>query len=86
MSTVIVACQKVARFTEGGGHFWVYMQYVRALRRAGCEVYWLERFRRGRDAAADERALAAFFARMRAFGLEGKVLLYADGAPGAPSA
>lgn len=77
MATVIVSSYEVAGFPEGGGHFWVYMQYLHALRRAGCDVYWLEEFRAGPDAAADARALAIFFERARDFGLAGRVLLYA---------
>ncbi len=76
MATVVVSCYNVASFPEGGGHFWVYMQYVLALRAAGCEVYWLERFRRGKDPAKDDRARAAFFERMSRFGMDGKILLY----------
>ena len=76
MASVVVSCYNVASFPEGGGHFWVYMQYVQALRAAGCEVYWLERFRRGKDAQRDERAIPEFFARMARFGMDGKVLLY----------
>ena len=76
MASVVVSCYNVASFPEGGGHFWVYMQYVLALRAAGCEVYWLERFRRGKDAQRDERAIPEFFARMARFGMDGKVLLY----------
>lgn len=88
MTTVVVSCYNVASFPEGGGHFWVYMQYVLGLRQAGCDVYWLERFRSGKDPDRDARAMAAFFERMQRFGLEGKVLLYtqhesADG--GAPA-
>src|SRR5207249_3205597 len=44
MATVMVAAFNVAGFPEGGGHFWVYMQYVLGLRACGCDVYWLERF------------------------------------------
>ncbi len=43
MRTVVLSAFNVANFPEGGGHFWVYMQYAHALRRLGCEVYWLER-------------------------------------------
>ena len=84
MASVVVSCYNVASFPEGGGHFWVYMQYVQALRATGCEVYWLERFRRGKDPQRDERAIPEFFARMARFGMEGKVLLYMqdDGAEG----
>ncbi len=76
MASVVVSCYNVASFPEGGGHFWVYMQYVMALRAAGCEVYWLERFRRGKDPQRDERAIPEFFARMARFGMDGRVLLY----------
>jgi hypothetical protein len=43
MTTVVVSPYRTLKFLEGGGHFWVYMQYVQGLRQAGCEVYWLER-------------------------------------------
>jgi len=83
MATVIVSSYEVASFPEGGGHFWVYMQYLHALRRAGCDVYWMEEFRPGRDAAADERALGVFLERASDFGFAGRVLLYAAGGDGA---
>lgn len=76
MATVIVSSDSVLRFPQGGGHFWVYMQYIHALRRAGCDVYWMERLRRGSDPAWDEWALSAFLERTRDFGLAGRVLLY----------
>ena len=87
MARVIVSSYNVASFPEGGGHFWVYMQYVQGLRQAGCDVYWLERFRRGKDPDRDARAMATFFERMTRFGLEGKVLLYTqeDGPNGGPA-
>ena len=88
MTTVVVSSYNVASFPEGGGHFWVYMQYVHGLRQAGCDVYWLERFRRGKDPGRDAQAMATFFERMKRFGLDGRVLLYTqDEAPdgGAPA-
>jgi hypothetical protein len=42
----------------------------------------MEEFRPGRDAAADARALAIFFARARDYGLAGRVLLYVTGSNG----
>jgi hypothetical protein len=45
MATVILSTHNVVNFPDGGGHFWVYLQYVEGLRRAGCDVYWLEQFR-----------------------------------------
>ena len=45
MTRVVLSPTNVANFPDGGGHFWVYMQYVTALLRLGCDVIWLERFR-----------------------------------------
>jgi hypothetical protein len=88
MITVVISVYRVANFPDGGGHFWVYMQYVQALRRLGCEVYWLEHFQRSEDPAGETHVLANFFERMKRFGLEGKTLLYSldpDQEGGAPS-
>ena len=38
MATVVLSAFNVANVPEGGGHFWVYMQYAQGLRRLGCEV------------------------------------------------
>ncbi|HYT71138.1 MAG TPA: hypothetical protein VEK78_07115 [Gemmatimonadales bacterium] len=76
MTRVVVSPYGVASFPEGGGHFWVYMQYVQGLLRSGCEVYWLERFHSRGDAAHDARARATLLERLAACGLGGKVLLY----------
>jgi hypothetical protein len=76
MPTVVVSAYNVANTPQFGGHFWVYLQYVHALRRLGCEVFWLERLRsddRGRDMSAVVRT---FFQRMERYGLGGKAILY----------
>jgi len=79
---VVISVYKVANFPEGGGHLWVYMQYVQALRRLGCDVYWLEQFRPLPDPAQEARLLSTFLEKMKRFGLEGKTLLYARQGPG----
>jgi hypothetical protein len=76
MSTVIIGTFNVANFPEGGGHFWVYMQYVQGFLRQGCEVYWLEEFVTSGDEAHDARTLARFTKQMEHFGLKGKTILY----------
>ena len=76
MPLVVISPFNVINFPEGGGHFWVYMQYVQGLRELGCEVYWLESFRRSGDEDAEEVLLAPFLARMDRFGLGGKLILY----------
>jgi hypothetical protein len=76
MIAVVLSVYKVANFPDGGGHFWVYMQYAQGLRRLGCDVYWLEQFRPPPDRAQEANVVSTFFERMRRFGLEGKALLY----------
>ena len=83
--SVVLCAYNVANFPEGDGHFWVYLQYALGLQELGCDVYWLERFRRSADRARDEAALAAFFARMSSFCMGGRIIVLAgaDGeAPG----
>src|SRR6266545_2224246 len=76
MATVVIAPSNVVNFPEGGGHFWVYMQYAQGLRRLGCDVYWLEGFRGRGDTGQDAAALAVFRRRMEHYGLGEKVILY----------
>ena len=72
----------VLNFAEGGGHFWVYMQYAEGLRQSGCDVYWLESFRNRGNAQRHSGLLSQFMARMERFGFGGKVVLYPDNGPG----
>lgn len=76
MPTIVIAPYNVATFPEGGGHFWVYLQYVLGLRQLGCEVYWLEAFRSKGRAEPEAAALASFHARMEQHGLDAKTILY----------
>jgi hypothetical protein len=76
MSVVVISPSNVATFPEGGGHFWVYMQYVQGLRQLGYEVYWLERFQSSGDREQDELKLSTFYKRMERYELGGKVILY----------
>lgn len=76
MARVIVSSYEVSSYPEGAGHFWVYMQYIRGLQRAGCDVYWLEQFSPSEYQSDDRGAIDTFFARAGAFGLEGRTLLY----------
>ena len=78
MSVVVISPSNVVTFPEGGGHFWVYMQYVQGLRQLGCEVYWLEHFQSSGDRERDEFMLSTFYKRMKRYGLGEKVILYSD--------
>src|SRR5574341_621473 len=88
MPTVVISPFNIINFLEGGGHFWVYMQYAQGLCQLGCDVYWMENFRTSSDAEQDAAALSTFVTRMEQFGLSGKLILYvsreqsdASGAP-----
>src|SRR5881394_2397950 len=76
MPTVVLSAFNVANFPDGGGHFWVYLQYVLGLRQLGCDVYWLEGFRTNGRTEREAAALATFRARTEAYGLGGKLALY----------
>ena len=76
MTRVVVSPNNVANFPEGGGHFWVYMQYVTALLRLGCDVIWLERFRSTGDPACDRALGSQLFARLQPFGMAERAILY----------
>src|SRR6266511_2871734 len=88
MATVVISPYGVVRFPEGGGHFWVYMQYMLGLRQLGCDVYWLEHFRSRDDAERNAFLLSTFIKRMEGYGLGGKLILYVSrgqtGACGVP--
>jgi hypothetical protein len=76
MPVVVVSPSNVAGFPDGGGHLWVYMQYIQGLRQLGCEVYWLERFEGQGDPACDQEVRACFHDRMEKYGMAGKTILY----------
>jgi hypothetical protein len=76
MPSVVVAAYNVATFPDGGGHLWVYLQYLLALRQLGYEVYWLEGFRTKGRTEQEAMALATFRARMEREGLGDNLILY----------
>jgi hypothetical protein len=88
MATVVISPYGVVRFPDGGGHFWVYMQYVLGLRQLGCDVYWLEHFLSSGNRQQDAVVLSTFVTRMESYGLGGKLILYVSrgqtGACGVP--
>jgi hypothetical protein len=90
MPTVVISPFDVVKFFEGGGHFWVYMQYVLGLRQLGCDVYWLENFHSSGNEQRDAAVLSSFAMRIEPYGLDKKLILYMShgqtGSGGAPYA
>ena len=78
MTTVVISPSNVVTFPEGGGHFWVYLQYALGLRQVGCDVYWLEHFPSSGDRNREALMLSTFFDRMESYGLNGKAILYSS--------
>jgi len=75
MPVIVVSAYQVASKPDIGGHFWVYMQYAHALRRLGCEVYWLERL--PPDATRRSPLMVAnFLRRMARYGFGERTILY----------
>lgn len=73
MPTVVVSPYRTLEFLDGGGHFWVYLQYVHGLRAMGCEVYWLERFRN--HGPGLESSIERLLQRLKRYGMDRKVIL-----------
>lgn len=80
MTTVVVSPTGVLGFPEGGGHWWVYLQYALGLADLGCNVWWLERL----GGQVTTPTTAAAVGRLQRFGLKGKILLYEADDAGTP--
>jgi hypothetical protein len=81
MTTVVISPFMTLNFLEGGGHFWVYLQYVQGLRQAGCDVYWLEQLP-AEQQLPDGAKVEAWLERLRGYGLGDKVILATGDGPG----
>jgi hypothetical protein len=66
---VAISTVRLVQFLEGGGHFSVYMQYVDALRRLGCEVVLIDSFTCAED-DPDARSIREFQRRLSRHGGE----------------
>jgi len=87
---VVLATYWLTEHPRAGGHFWVYAQYADALRRLGCDVWWLEQVSPGTDPAGARSSATVLADRVRALGLDDRLILYrwplaADQEPGRPT-
>jgi hypothetical protein len=77
-ATVCFNCETI-EYPEGGGHTWVYLNWVLGLRSLGCSVIWLERMPRHGDPG---EAIAALEEALRPYGLDDAIaLVNRDGSP-----
>jgi glycosyltransferase involved in cell wall biosynthesis len=82
VTRVLVSTVRLLEFLEGAGHFWVYMQYIEALRRLGCDVRLLDSFVWS-DEQPDPARVHEFLARMERYGLKDRVIVTGNGHGGA---
>ena len=75
MASQICLFAKTLDYPEGGGHFWVYLNWALGLQSLGCQVIWAEGYRR--DDKADQIAAWARLLRdrLRPYGLGGAIAL-----------
>jgi hypothetical protein len=73
---VVLATYWLTEHPRAGGHFWVYAQYADALRRLGCDVWWLEQLSPRADLAGDRSGATLLADRLRALGLGDRLILY----------
>jgi hypothetical protein len=76
VTRVVVVPFRVASNPRAAGHFWVYATYVDALRRMGCDVWWLEELPASADPRADETRIGLLVERLRPLGLAEQLILF----------
>ncbi len=72
---VFVGSEFVAQYPEGGGVFWVPLQYLLGLRALGVDAWWLELLYATGDPARNQRYADAFLASAEAMGVRDRVVL-----------
>jgi hypothetical protein len=73
--TVFVGSAFVAQYPQGGGNFWVPLQYLLGLRDLGYDAWWLEYLWTRGDPARDRAYIETFFDYVRGFGVSDRVVL-----------
>ncbi len=71
---VFIGSSFVAKYPEGGGNFWVPLQYLLGLRALGHDAWWVEILTSG-DAATGRRAIEVFRRHVEALGVADRVVL-----------
>jgi hypothetical protein len=74
-NSVFVGSAFVAQYPEGGGNFWVPLQYLLGLLDLGYDAWWLEYFWTRGDAARDRRCVEKFLADARDMGVAERVIV-----------
>jgi hypothetical protein len=65
-------------YVEGGGHLWVYLNWILSLRAIGCEVIWLEPSDAGLEKGELARRVDLLRGQLEAFGLGDRLAIAFD--------
>ena len=81
---IVLGGRNLAGYPEGGGHWSCFLQYMLGLKALDQDVFWLELLSDANDGTLNQRLIAAFFDRMKHYGLgeQCAVLLVPKNGPG----
>ena len=72
---IVLGNSSLAAYPQGGGLWSVFLQYLLGLEALGHDVLWIELLRSTHDEALDRAYIDAFFANMRAAGVDQRCVL-----------
>jgi hypothetical protein len=71
--SVVVSPWNIVTYPEGGGHWWVPLQYVLGLRDLGVDVWWMEEYGRPH---VDDASISRYRRRMERLGLLSRCVVW----------
>ena len=78
MSTTACVVAKTLDYPEGGGHLWVYLNWVMGLQSCGCEVIWLENFAATHSPDVIFDRVFTLKQRLQPYGLSERIALFSE--------
>ena len=75
MSTTVCISAKTLHYMEGGGHFWVYLNWALGFRSLGCQVIWLEAVEPDQPLDDLQALVETLKNRLKPYGLSEKIAL-----------
>src|SRR3990172_9123570 len=76
MSITVWLSARTLHYTEGGGHFWVYLNWALGLRELGCNVIWLEGIGSKTKARELPNKISALRSRLEKYGFSESIAIY----------
>jgi hypothetical protein len=73
--TIFIGSAFVAKYPNGGGNYWVPLQYLLGFKELGVDAFWLEILESTGRAEVDDHFIEQFFAHATTFGVRDRVVL-----------